>query len=294
MSMIFRSAAMLSLAGLLSACAGSMQPPAKTSFDAWVAAKKVKATGMIVNGQNAPAGSYTWTVSLNQASQIADPVGSHYCDGVVYSDQWIVTAAHCVYFALPSDVIVIAGTNNLTSGGVQAAVSTIIYRQDYDINTNDNDIALLQLAAPLTLGSSISSIPLMSPSQDQSLLQSGTNMTVTGFGQTSLNSSNSATLQYANVPYIPNTTCNGSSFYNGQVTANMLCAGNAGAGTCYGDSGGPLTYQNGSTTLLAGTVSWAQGCNALNSPTVYARMSVYQSWVQGCVANPSSCNPVTD
>lgn len=65
----------------------------------------------IVGGNEARQGQYPWQVSLQWGWLFGY---SHFCGGAILSDQWIVTAGHCV-LAVPSygDFIVKAGKHDL-------------------------------------------------------------------------------------------------------------------------------------------------------------------------------------
>jgi secreted trypsin-like serine protease len=94
-----------------------------------------------------------------------------------------------------------------------------------------------------------------------------------------------ATLQQVVVPIVSHADCNDRNSYNGDITAQMICAGYARAkkDSCDGDSGGPLIVRDeqGRWRMLAGIVSWgAYPCAAPNRPGVYSRVAVLSGWAR--------------
>ena len=154
--------------------------------------------------------------------------------------------------------------------------SQIIYHENYNSGTIDNDIAVIKLATALTLGSTnAKAVGLPSQGSDPT---SGTNVLITGWGSLREGSSSlPSALQAVTVPIVARATCN--SNYDGGITNNMFCAGVAAGGkdACQGDSGGPVVVNN----QLVGAVSWGYGCARPGYPGVYTRVGNYISWMSG-------------
>ena len=96
-----------------------------------------------------------------------------------------------------------------------------------------------------------------------------------------LGGSTSNTLQYVRVPAITNIACNAA--YGGFITDSMLCAGYPNVGgkdACQGDSGGPYVCNDNGKAVIAGVVSWGNGCALADFPGVYARVTMVLSWIQ--------------
>ncbi|KAI5945322.1 Ovochymase-2 [Manis javanica] len=62
----------------------------------------------IVGGSQVEKGSYPWQVSLKQREK-------HICGGTIFSQQWVITAAHCIANRNPASVLnVTAGEHDLS------------------------------------------------------------------------------------------------------------------------------------------------------------------------------------
>lgn len=238
----------------------------------------------IVGGQPAQSGAWPWQVRLAITTQ----EGTFLCGGSLVSDQWVLTAAHCIDNAgstvSPANVTVRAGSLQRDSGGVVVGVSRIIKHHAYEPATTDNDIALLRLSSPLPLSSTINVVAPLSASQESQLAASNTLATVTGWGTTSPDGDTSTVLLQTQVPLLTSSDCAATSAYGrSKLSSNMICAGypSGGKDSCQGDSGGPLVVPNGQGGhVLAGIVSWGESCAAPNYPGVYTRVANYQPWLQ--------------
>ena len=95
--------------------------------------------------------------------------------------------------------------------------------------------------------------------------------------------SSTDTCQYVRVPAITNAACN-SDYGAGSITDSMICAGYPGVGgkdACQGDSGGPFVCNDGGKAVVAGVVSWGNGCALADYPGVYARTTYVLDWIKG-------------
>lgn len=250
-------------------------------------------TPRIIGGQVASPGEWPWQVALINAG--GDPYWDQFCGGSLIDVRWVVTAAHCVVNSSPGSIQVLAGIHDLDNpetGYQRLNIAEIFVHPQYNASTHDRDIALLRLSANAVLGPTaggemVATVPLVAA--DAGTL-AGQQSTISGWGYTG--ATYPSRLMEASVPIVTHNNCNDANSYNGDITANMLCAGYADGGvdTCYGDSGGPLVV-DGPSWKLAGITSWGNGCALPNYYGVYTRVSAFVGWIETTMGGTSATDP---
>jgi suppressor of tumorigenicity protein 14 len=241
----------------------------------------------IAGGKPALPGQFPWQVALVR-SEGEDRFSAFFCGGSLISDRYVLTAAHCTYEDNPEGgaglpmsaevVSVLAGTTNF-QGGILIKVKAV-QRHDFNHQSYENDVAILELEKPLTPSNLIKPIPVIASSVD--VYREGVGVQVSGWGATvsgpiPIELREKVTeLQYLDdgVTVKDQQSCNArylgdqrDRIYQAEikkgrsssqalairdkkapatkvmVTDTMFCAGgnrDAGKDSCGGDSGGPL------------------------------------------------------
>uniref|UniRef100_A0A3P9P667 Peptidase S1 domain-containing protein n=1 Tax=Poecilia reticulata TaxID=8081 RepID=A0A3P9P667_POERE len=220
----------------------------------------------IVGGQDAAAGAWPWQVSLHQ--------GGHFCGGSLITPiTWRLRS--------PGGSDHLAAWHHATADGFPP-VSRVITHPDYNDQTKDNDVALLQLQEAVTFTDYIRPVCLAAAGSD---FPAGQSSWITGWGDVRFQGEDPhrplpfpQTLQEAEIPVVSNSQC--STSYD-SITSNMICAGltEGGRDTCQGDSGGPMVSNDGTRWVQSGIVSFGFECARPGYPGVYARVSRYQDWI---------------
>ena len=114
-------------------------------------------------------------------------------------------------------------------------------------------------------------------------------MVITGWGGEKKDGRTLKRLHKVTVPVVEQTLCQKAYHPRYTVTTNMFCAGyhNGSLGdACDGDSGGPLAMENSPTPnnddkrwVLAGVVSWGEGCGRTGKYGVYTKVSAFTRWI---------------
>ncbi|XP_037949720.1 trypsin alpha-like [Teleopsis dalmanni] len=220
--------------------------------------------GRIVGGNEGNIIQYPYLVSIQRN-------GQHVCGGSIYSNNIVVTAAHCLQKVSTNDLRVRAGSSTWNTGGILSNVYSYRNHEGYNPTTMENDVAIIRLSSYLTYSTSISRINLLTWSPSN-----GASAVVVGWGTTSYNGGISNNLRYIDVSIISTAQCASSAYrYGSSIKSDMICAFAAGKDACQKDSGGPLV----SGGYLTGIVSWGYGCAYDGYPGVYTDVAQVRTWI---------------
>jgi hypothetical protein len=232
----------------------------------------------------AKKGAQPWMVALVE-NETKNAYEGQFCGGSLIAPEWVLTAAHCLEGAEARDVDVVIGRYQLsTNEGERITAAELAIHTGYpdDRDGQDNDIALIRLSRPATKGTPIALITAATEYTDDP----GTLARLTGWGVMSENSDESPDILHGvDVPIVTQASC--KVVYGSDLMPDDLCAGReeGGADSCYGDSGGPLwSYDRNGSPIQIGIVSWGDECGAAGNYGVYARLTTYESWINGVMA----------
>ncbi|CAG4958045.1 unnamed protein product [Parnassius apollo] len=240
-------------------------------------------SGRIVGGKNASFGEWPWQVLIRESSWLG-LFTKNKCGGVLITNRFVTTAAHCQPGFMGS-LVAVFGENDISTNleprrPVSKNVRRVIPHPKYDAATFENDLALLELDSPIKYEPHI--VPICMPPDGADF--TNRMATVTGWGRLKYGGGVPAILQEVQVPVMENSHCQymfQTAGHAKKILDSFICAGysNGKKDSCEGDSGGPLVVRNDDGRwVLVGTVSHGIKCAARFLPGVYMRTTYYKPW----------------
>ncbi|XP_031621927.1 serine protease persephone-like [Contarinia nasturtii] len=254
----------------------------------------------ILNGEVAADDELPWMAALGYFINERSFQIVFSCGGTIISNNFIMTAAHCVKNQRP--VVVRMGKISLvdsddddTSTAIHRSIKNIMIHPGHSTLTKQNDIALIEIKKLIPFSQYIRPACLQINLRDEPL---NVKLIVSGWGITSPEQNiRSTVLRKTELVSMPLAQCNSSylnwnrpindaAFRNGLIGGQYCAYDPAGRNdSCQGDSGGPLQYfaNNGtSVATVVGIVSFGVSCG-LTLPSIYTRVAYYLDWLEPIV-----------
>jgi secreted trypsin-like serine protease len=254
----------------------------------------------IIGGSEVPATSPISRLTVG----LYDKRTGFVCTGSVIREDLVVTAAHCIE-SKASDIIIIfaldfSAYDNNESKSLRIATDVKVhenFKLDNPSALDWDDIALIRFSGGLPEG--YAAIQIL---KDTSLLKQGTAVQMAGYGASGaeLEEVNAKKdkkfkqdlasgeiicydktythcyrITFSGTDHLRSTEATIEGFTEKEIRMNE----SKGHGTCVGDSGGPLIYQNTDGTLnLIGATS--RGSEFCDGPAIYTNVTEYVDWIQ--------------
>ena len=249
----------------------------------------------IFGGGASLPGLWPWQVALTVN-------GLLHCGGSLIAEDWVVTAAHCIYHRLTrkrySKIKVHLGVHDITSEMKDPHVQRIdskeiVAHPNFNWRTFDSDLALIQLKWKANITDYVRPVCLPNKQQRRKVTP-GAMGVMLGWGLTE-GDKPTAELRQVYMPVVGHSNC--QKAYEKEawpVTSNMLCAGYASntKDSCKRDSGGGFLFSDSKPGkkkkwFLGGIISWGNPrCGTPGKYSVFTHInSRFSRWIKNYIYN---------
>uniref|UniRef100_A0A914P594 Peptidase S1 domain-containing protein n=1 Tax=Panagrolaimus davidi TaxID=227884 RepID=A0A914P594_9BILA len=220
------------------------------------------------------------------------------CTGTIIGDRWVLSAAHCQENGGPAQVIIRGKTYD---------AEPVMNNENYNSQTNVNDIQLIKLKQPIQFTRDVSNVCLfrnvsaqngdMAVAAGYGVRFNGVKDLQTTFQKEVLDARHDIDFKETSDLYETPLTIRNFDFCNvrPETTTNRICAGGQMTGTSQGDSGGPLLVVRNGRWVQVGITSDGTYKAVKNDVTkiidrgMYTQVSAYCNWIETKTSGEVKC-----